>query len=260
MTSTMTSYRLIAADLPRSLARIAKEPMVQRDSDYYLKNIGKVKTIDDLMKDTKLYNYALKAFGLEDMAYAKAFIKKVLTEGVENRDSFANKLTDTRYKEFATAFNFAKLGDKTTESPAVLKPVVDSYVQMTLEQETGKQSDGARLALYFSRKASSITNAYEILGDKRLLAVFQTTFNIPKQTSALDIDRQAKMVEEKLDLKDLQDPAKVEKLLVRFTAMYDMANPSTNMAPSVQLFGGAAEIGISPSVLATLQSFKLGGR
>ncbi|EJN06392.1 DUF1217 domain-containing protein [Phyllobacterium sp. YR531] len=260
MTSTMTSYRLIAADLPRSLARVAKEPMVQRDSDYYLKNIGKVKTIDDLMKDTKLYNYALKAFGLEDMAYAKAFIKKVLTEGIEDRDSFANKLTDTRYKEFATAFNFAKYGDKTTAEPAVLKPVVDSYVQMTLEQETGKQSDGARLALYFSRKAASITNAYEILGDKRLLAVFQTTFNIPKQTSALDIDRQAKMVEEKLDLKDLKDPKKVEKLLVRFTAMYDMANPSTSTAPSVQLLGGAAEIGISPSILATLQSFKLGGR
>lgn len=260
MTSTMTSYRLIAADLPRSLARVAKEPMVQRDSDYYLKNIGKVKTIDDLMKDTKLYNYALKAFGLEDMAYAKAFIKKVLTEGIEDKDSFANKLTDTRYKEFATAFNFAKYGDKTTTEPAVLKPVVDSYVQMTLEQETGKQSDGARLALYFYRKASSITNAFEILGDKRLLAVYQTTFNIPKQTSALDIDRQAKMVEEKLDLKDLKDPKKVEKLLIRFTAMYDMANPSTSTAPSVQLLGGAAEIGISPSILATLQSFKLGGR
>ncbi|MEP7453744.1 DUF1217 domain-containing protein [Phyllobacterium sp. SB3] len=260
MTSTMTSYRLIAADLPRSLARVAKEPMVQRDSDYYLKNIGNVKSIDDFMKDTKLYNYALKAFGLEDMGYAKAFIKKVLTEGIEDKDSFANKLTDTRYKEFAAAFNFAKYGDKTTAQPAVLKPVVDSYVQMTLEQETGRQSDGARLALYFSRKASSITNAYEILGDKRLLAVFQTTFNIPKQVSALDIDRQAKMVEEKLDLKDLKDPKKVEKLLLRFTAMYDIANPSTSMAPSVQLLGGAAEIGISPSVLATLQSFKLGGR
>ena len=261
MTSTMTSYRLIAADLPRSLARVAKEPMVQRESDYYLKNIGKVKTIDDLMKDTKLYNYALKAFGLEDMAYAKAFIKKVLTEGIENKDSFANKLTDTRYKEFATAFNFAKLGDKTTAQPAVLKPVVDSYVRLTLEAQTGEQSDGARLALYFARKASSITSAYQILGDKRLLAVFQTTFGIPAETSRMDIDRQAKMFEQKLDLKDLQDPKEVEKLLTRFTAMYDISNPSANtISPTVALFGGTPALGLSQSILATLQSFKLGGR
>lgn len=260
MTSTMTNYRLIAADLPRSLARVAKEPMVQRDSDYYLKNIGKVKTIDDLMKDPKLYNYALKAFGLEDMAYAKAFIKKVLTEGIDNPDSFANKLTDTRYKEFATVFDFAKLGDKTTTQPAALKSVVDNYVRLTLEVQTGKQSDGARLALYFARKASTITSPYQILGDTRLLKVFQTAFNIPEAVSKIDIDRQAKMVEEKLNLKDLQDPKKVEKLLTRFSAIYDMNNPSANTATPSVLLGGSSSIGISASILATLQSFKLGGR
>ncbi|MGH6859551.1 MAG: DUF1217 domain-containing protein [Phyllobacterium sp.] len=261
MTSTMTSYRLIAADLPRSLARVAKEPMVQRDSDYYLENIGDVKTIDDFMRDTKLYNYALKAFGLDDMAYAKAFIRKVLTEGIDDKDSFANKLTDTRYKEFAAAFDFVKHGDKTTSQPEVLKPVVDNYVRLTLEAETGKQSDGARLALYFSRKASSITSAYQILGDKRLLAVFQTTFGIPAETSRMDIDRQARMFEEKLDLKDLQDPKKVEALLTRFTAMYDISNPSeSTLSPTLALFGGTPAVGISQSILATLQSFKLGGR
>ena len=61
MINTMTGYRLIAADLPRSLARVSKEPMVQRDSDYYLKNIGKVKSIDDFMKDTKLVQLCLES-------------------------------------------------------------------------------------------------------------------------------------------------------------------------------------------------------
>lgn len=259
MTSTMTSYRLITADLQRSLTRVAKEPMVQRESEYYLANIGKVKSIDEFMKDTKLYNYALKAYGLDDMAYAKAFIRKVLTEGVADKDSFANKLTDTRYREFAAAFDFEKYGAETTGRKEVRQPVVDSFVRLTLEVETGKDNDGTRLALYFARKAPSIKNPYEILGDKRLLKVFQTTFNIPAEVSRLDIDRQAKMIEEKLDLKDLQDPVKLEKLLTRFTAMYDIANPTTTAAPSV-LLGGAPTIGISASILTTLQSFKLGGR
>ncbi|WP_457301800.1 DUF1217 domain-containing protein [Phyllobacterium sp. P5_D12] len=260
MINTMTGYRLIAADLPRSLARVSKEPIVQRESDYYLNNIGNVKSIDDFMKDTKLYNYALKAFGLEDMAYAKAFIRKVLTEGIDSPDSFANKLTDPRYKELATAFNFVKLGDKTTAQPEVKQPIVDKYVRQTLEVETGQQNEGVRLALYFARKAPTITNAFEILGDKALLQVFQATFNMPAQMSNLDIDRQAKLVEDKLDLKDLKDPAKLDKLLTRFTAMYEMKNPSTPASAPSLLLGGTPAIGISASILATLQSFKLGGR
>ncbi|MCK0371046.1 hypothetical protein MVT47_25665, partial [Salmonella sp. L-S2618] len=61
MINTMTSYKLISSNLTRSLTRVAAEPVVQRDTDYYLKNIGKVKTIDDFMKDDRLYKYALKA-------------------------------------------------------------------------------------------------------------------------------------------------------------------------------------------------------
>jgi hypothetical protein len=259
MINTMTGYRLIAADLPRSLTRVSKEPVVQRESDYYLKNIEKVKSIDDFMKDTKLYNYALKALGLQDMGYAKAFIRKVLTEGVDNPNSFANKLTDPRYKELATTFNFVKLGDKTTQQPAAKQQITEKYVRQTLELETGRQNEGVRLALYFARKAPTITNAFEILGDKALLQVFQATFNMPAQMSNLDIDRQAQLVESKLNLKDLKDPAKLDKLLTRFTAMYEMNNPSTASAPSM-LLGGTSAIGISASILTTLQSFKLGGR
>lgn len=259
MINTMTSYKLISSNLTRSLTRVANEPAVQRDTDYYLKNIGKVKTIDDFMKNDRLYKYALKAMGLEDMAFAKAFIRKVLTEGT-GKDSFASKLTDKRYMELATTFDFAKLGDKATSQPAVLKPVTDKYARQTLEQEAGQDNEGVRLALYFARKAPTITNAYEILGDKALLKVFQTTFSIPAQTSNMDIDRQAKMVTDKLDLKSLKDPAKLEKLLTRFTAMYEMNNPSTASTIPSLLIGGDTTVGISQSILMTLQSFKLGGR
>jgi hypothetical protein len=260
MINTMTSYRLIAADLPRSLARVSKEPLVQRETDYYLKNIKNVKSVDDFMKDTKLYNYVLKAFGLDSMAFAKAFIRKVLTEGVEDKESFANKLTDARYKDLATAFNFAKYADKATSQPGALQPIADKYVRQTLEIETGQQNEGVRLALYFARKAPAITNAYEILGDKALLQVFQTTFSIPAAMSNMDIDRQAKMVEDKLNLADLKDPKKLDKLITRFTAMYEMNNPSTASSIPSMLFGGTSSIGIADSILTTLQSFKLGGR
>jgi len=50
----------------------------------------------------------MKAFGLEDMTFAKAFMRKVLTEGVATA-TFANRLSDKRYADFA-GFNFAALG------------------------------------------------------------------------------------------------------------------------------------------------------
>ena len=70
MTTTYTSYKLIAADLATSLERVAEQPDVKRETEYYLSKIGEVKSIDDFFADSRLYNYAMKSHGLEDMAYA----------------------------------------------------------------------------------------------------------------------------------------------------------------------------------------------
>ncbi|ACA20761.1 protein of unknown function DUF1217 [Methylobacterium sp. 4-46] len=107
MTSTFTNYQLVARDLPKALQRKAADPVVARDTAYYEANIGKVKSVDDLMADQRLYAYAMKAYGLEDMTYAKAFMRKVLEGGVADASSFANRLADPRYVAFARAFDFA---------------------------------------------------------------------------------------------------------------------------------------------------------
>ena len=97
MLNTYTSYLLIARDIPKAISQVETQPMVKRETDYYLANIGKVKSIDDFVNNDRLFKYAMKAFGLSDMDYAKAFMVKALKEGVTDPDSFANKLTDKRY-------------------------------------------------------------------------------------------------------------------------------------------------------------------
>jgi len=262
MVDTMTSYRLIASDMTRSLQRVSKEPLVERETAYYKENIGNVKSIDDFMSDTRLFNYAMKAYGLEDMAYAKAFVRKILTEGVVSNDAMANKLTDKRYKEFATTFDFAAKGDKATDSKAAQQGVVDKYMRQTLEAEAGSQNEGVRLALYFERKAPTLTNAYEILGDRALLSMVQATFGWPASMSNADVDKQAKMIEERIDFDKMSDPEYVSKFISRFTAMYEMNNPTQSSPASIAslLLGGTSSVGISVNILSTLQSFKPGGR
>lgn len=257
--TTTAAYRMISSDLTRALSNTAKKPQAARETAYYLANIEKVKSIDDFMADRRLYNYAMKAFGLQDMAYAKAFIRKALAGGVDDADSFANKLADPRYKDMVATFNFARHGALTTVFERTRQGTVDRYMRQTLEEDAGNTNEGVRLALYFERKASSVTSAYGVLADPALLKVVQTAFGLPATMSLQSIEKQSATIENRLDIEDLKDPAKVKSLLTRFTALWELQNPtSTAAAPSI-LIGQTTAAGVNQGLLAALQNLKLGG-
>ncbi len=258
MTTTYTSYQQITQNIGKSIERVAQAPDVARETEYYLSNIGDIKSVDEFMADTRLYNYALKAHGLEDMAYAKAFIRKVLTEGVAKDDAFATQLTDSRYANLATSLNFEAQGAAATSFDKAQKGVVDLYMRETLEQEAGNDNTGVRLALYFERNASKITSAMDILADEALAQVVRTTLQLPTEFAASNIDKQAEFLERVLDIEDFQDAEKTGKFLERFTAMWEMENPSENYDP-LAVFGSSSGFGISPDLLISINSLKLGG-
>ena len=68
----------VSANLSRTQAATAADPTVKRETAYYLANIGKVKTVGDFVNNYRLFSYAMKAFGLGDMTYAKGLMTKVL--------------------------------------------------------------------------------------------------------------------------------------------------------------------------------------
>ncbi|MEI2385826.1 DUF1217 domain-containing protein [Breoghania sp. JC706] len=261
MISTLLQYQIVTKNLDRSLTTVATDPVVKRQSAYYLENIGNVKSIDDFLEDDQLFDYAMKAFGLEDMDYAKAFMRKVLEEGIDNDDSFANQLADDKYARFAETFNFARYGDATTAFDRTQQPVVDAYMRQTLEENEGASNQGVRLALYFSRNASEITSGLDILADKALAEVVYTALGLPDEFASADIDKQAAYIEDRIDIEGFQDPEKVEKFLTRFSAMYDLKNkPATATSPALQVITSSnSTISIGESVLASIQNLKLGG-
>jgi len=258
--TTTASYRLLASDMAKSLDRTASAPAVKRDSDAYLAKISEIKSIDDFLSNDRVYRYAMKAFGLSDMAYAKAFMRKALEGGIDDKNSFANSLADPRYREFVEAFNFARYGETTTVFTRTGQGTVDKYVQQTLEESAGKDNEGVRLALYFQRKASSIAGSLEILADPALLKVVQTALGIPPETGTQDIDRQAALIDARLNVEDLQDPEKLQAFLTRFTSLYELENrPAVAASPALILIGQPVEAGIGMDLLMSLQNLKLGG-
>ena len=223
MISTTAAYLAISNNLARQQAATAAQGDVKTATDYYLANIGKVKTVDQFVNNYQLFSYAMKAFGLGDMTYAKGLMTKVLNGGVASSSALANTLSDPRYKAFATAFNFAADGAGTTASAAATTGTTAQYVEQALEDNEAKTNQGVSNALYFSRHAASITSVYGLLADPTMLNVVETAYGISSTLGESDIDTQAALLTKVVPIDDLKDPEKVATLLTHYTAQYDVS-------------------------------------
>lgn len=218
MTSTTTAFLAVTQNLSRYQAMTAAEPAVKTATAYYEANIGSVSSVQDLVGNYRLLSYALNAYGLGDQVNNKGLITEVLEGGVSNSKSLANTLPDSRWKAFAAAFNFVDSGATSPSSSSAVTTTTSDYVEQQLESDQGGQDVGVQLALYFRRVAPTVNSEYGILADTNLLQVAATIMGLSPSAAA---DLQPQTLSELMPVSDLQDPAKLQQLTERFTAMYD---------------------------------------
>ena len=264
--STFSTYLSIAHNLSRYQAMTAADPTVAQATKYYQANIGKVTTPAQLVNNPRLFNYAMTAFGLGDMTYAKGLMQKVLQQGTSSSKALANKLNNPKILAFAQAFDFAASGTSTTKTTAATSDVVSKYVMQTLETHQGAQNPGVQLALYFQQNASKITDGYSILADSKLLTVAQTTLGISSYTSMQNIDIQAKQLDRLLTYSNFQKSSYVLNFVERFSAQYDLNNASSSTSSSATsnivsplLTGASSTTTLSTDLLMSIQNLRLGG-
>lgn len=226
--TTLSSYNLVANNLDKWRSITAKSSDVALATKYFKDNVGKAASADALLKNPRLFNYAMAAFGLNDMIYAKGLMGKVLRQGVSDTSALAHTLHNPKILAFAKTFDYAANGTATTNSPSFVANVVDRYVENSLEAQQEKQDPGVALAMYFKRTAPAINSMYAVLADKKLLTVVQTALGISSRTAAQPIDTQAKLLSAKLKISDFQNPAKLDLFIARFAARYDSANSASN--------------------------------
>jgi hypothetical protein len=215
--------------------------------DAFAKGMAEVKSLDDFLSNDKLTSLVLKANGLDPKKYDVDTLRKIFTSDPSDKKSYLNTKAESKFKEIVADFNFDTKGELTRAKIGTIQNTgaedrtQQSFLQQTLETQEGQSNDGVRLALYFSRKAPNITSLYTILGDKALFEVISTTYSLPKGISSMDVDKQVDLLKKFVNLDDLQDPKKVDKLMKRFTAMYDLANNSgTSTALSILTNGGTS--------------------
>jgi hypothetical protein len=178
--STYTSYLVVNRDMKSSLERVANQGTVAADTKYYEENIGKVNSIDEFLGDYRLYSYAMKSYGLGDMTYAKAYMRKVLESDVTDATSFAARLTDKRYADFAAAFSFGTT-EKTAQTSVQKDGLVKAYSDSFTNEETSIKSE----INYYNSTIGTVTSVDQLLSNSRLKTYVLDAFGLdPTYTSS----------------------------------------------------------------------------
>ena len=227
----------------------AKKEVLKADTSKYVKAAASMRTLDDVLGSKTVLDYTLKAYGLEDEKLSALDLQKILTSDLGDKTSFANSFNDSRYVDFAGAFNFdtaglVKLGEDSIQQPAERLSTENLYLLTTMEEEAGDTNEGTRLALYFLRHAPDLTTPLKMLADRAIVEVVKTALGLPDAFSQLDIDKQASIISKRIDLEDFQDPKKLDQFISRFTALYDLKNVDVATAsPVLGLFSGSSSSG-----------------
>jgi hypothetical protein len=231
---------------------------------YFATNITGVHSVTDLLADSKLTSFVLTANGIDPKKVTTDTLKKAFAADPSDPKSFVNTAAGAQFKGIVEAFNFDAKGNLTNtklgtaQNTGAVANTDDLFLHQTLESQEGETSDGVRLALYFQRKAPTISSIYDIMSDSALYNVITTTFSLPSSISNMDVAQQAKLLGNLVNVSDLQDPTKVTKLLQRFSAMYDLQNTSTSSPALSILQGSSGTVGISADMLLSIATLKTG--
>ncbi|MBK5564908.1 DUF1217 domain-containing protein [Ensifer sp. SSB1] len=245
--------------------KVAKEK-AQEEAKYYTAEIEKVETLDAFLANRRLVDFVLVGAGIDPETVKTEYLKDMFTSNLDDPKSFIN--TDPnglKYREIVASFNFDQEGKiirgeaGQIQTRRGLVTTIDLYLNQSLEETEGADNGGVRLALYFKRKAPEINTAYDILAETALFQVIKTAYSMPEGLQNAKIEAQAAYIERVVDIKDLQDPEKLEKLLQRFTALYDVEN-NTDVSPGLAILSGSGGGGVSAETLLSLSQLRAGGR
>ena len=147
----IAGWNFLQSTYDRQFEAFTRSGDLSNDTDYFLENIGKVQTSEDLLKDRRLLQVAVKAFGLQEEIDYRALLERVLNEGTTAPDALANSLDDQRYVDLSEAFGFGSGQSLKTADKGAMQSVVDAFNTSSFEEAIGEQDEVMRNALFAQR-------------------------------------------------------------------------------------------------------------
>ncbi|TMV04914.1 DUF1217 domain-containing protein [Ruegeria sediminis] len=249
-TGGLVGWRFLQRTHEIQLQTFSRTARHERDSRYFLDNIGKVKSAGDLVSDPRLLRVALGAFGLESDIRNTYFIRRILEDGTRAKDALSTRLSDKRYRDLASAFGFGPGELVRTGSPEQMQEIARKNLASRFEASVGETDQTMRIALYAQhalaglarKEGSENTKWFELMSQPPLRSMMETALGLPKAFAQLDIDRQLEMFKDKLarltgspNLSQFSRPEALERLTTTYFARAQMApfsagNPAAQTA------------------------------
>lgn len=239
--------------------------LAEEEAKYYASQMQKIDSVKEFLSDARLVAFVLEANHIDLESVDAEFMARIFTSDLDDPESFVNQQADRSFRKIVASFNFGPDGQVVRQDEAEIQSrrgiyqTIDNYIRQMMEEDAGEDNAGVRLALYFERKASTISSPYDLLADDALFAVFKVLFSLPDEVGSADIDAQAEMIRRHLDLEDLQDPEKVKKMIVKFSVLYDLENGGDS-DPALMVLSGSGSAGISADLMMSLSQLRTGGR
>jgi hypothetical protein len=243
-------------------ALYAAAPEIKRDIAYFNENFASITSAEELVADRRILGVVLGSYGLGEEIDKKAFIRRIIEDGVDTPGTLGSRLNNQSYKDMARDLQF-DTGLPRTGSISLRDKIVSNFLEQGFETAVGDQDTSLRLALDFKRRSADLSERgwFAFMGDSPARSVLETALNLPSDIAAIDIDKQKELFEERAlrvlgsrDPEILSDPATIDKLVSRFLILDEAANGPSATTPGITaltLLQGASS-GFGPSATASL--------
>lgn len=201
----LAGWRFLQSTYDTQFEAFGENTALQRDTDYFVENIGQITSAEALVSDRRLLTVALGAFGLQDDIDNRYFIQKVFEEGSVNEDALAVRFSDNRYQELSQAFGFGPGEFLKTGENLFAEAIVERFRTNSFEVAAGEQNDAMRVALYAQRELGEVaemdgsiaTKWFTIMGDPPLRELFEKALGLPASVGQIDIDQQLEVFKDR---------------------------------------------------------------
>jgi hypothetical protein len=225
----------------QDIAATARQPAVQRAISQFTAAVRSATSVQQLLNNPTVMQVLLTANGMADQIPYTALVQKALTSNVNDPNSLANALSDTRWKSVAATYDFANQGLAVIQNPQVISTIANGYAENTWLQSLDSTTPGLSNALTFRGEAASIASVDQILGDPVLRTVVTTALGIPEQIAFQPLEAQQKAITNQLDISQFKDPKFVETFAQRYIIAAANSATTSSATPSLDALAVQAQ-------------------
>lgn len=246
-TGGLVGWKFLSRTRPAQEQAFSRSPLLQRDVEHFRKAFSQFRDATELTNDRRALRVVLGAFGLQDDLNSRAFIERVIADGVSERSALANRLSDRRYQVMAESLRHLSSAGAGPAPEGLADRIAANYQARSFEVALGNADPDMRLAAslqrdlpdLLTRHSSDRARWFGVLGNPPLRTVLETALGLPKEFGKLDIDQQVSRMQSAVkrrfgvdSVEQLTHKAPLEALTNRFLVLSQIREQQAQFSPA----------------------------